>query len=79
MCCIVRSIEYSAQVKLLLTKTYMININERIENFVIAEHFRYILVWFAHFTINFKSCAETGDVRVEMTVLLQIAKELRHV
>ena len=42
MCCIVISIEYSALVKLLLTKTYMININERKENFVIANYFRYI-------------------------------------
>ena len=30
---------------------------------------------FAHFTISVKSCAETRDVRVEMTVLLQIARE----
>ena len=28
MCCIVRSIENSALVKLLLTKTYLINANE---------------------------------------------------
>ena len=35
-------------------------------------------VWFKHFTINFKSRAETGDVKIEMTALLQIAKELRH-
>ena len=76
MRCIVRSIEYSALVKLLLTKTYLINGNEWKENFVIDEHFPYIL-WFKHFTINFKSIAETGDVKIEMTALLQIAKELR--
>ena len=35
--------------------------------------------WFAHFTINVKFRAETGDVRIEMAVLLQIANELRHV
>ena len=31
-------------------------------------------VWLKHFTINFKSRAETDDVRIEMTALLQIAK-----
>ena len=30
--------------------------------------------WFKHFTINYKSRAETVDVRIEMTALLQIAK-----
>ena len=31
-------------------------------------------VWIKHFTINFKSRAETVDVRIEMTALLQIVK-----
>ena len=73
MCRIVRSIEHSALVKFILTKTYLINGNEWKENFLIAEHFPYIL-WFKHFTINFKSIAETVDLRIEMTALLQIAK-----
>ena len=31
-------------------------------------------VWFKHFILNFKSRAETVDVRIEMTTSLQIDK-----
>ena len=52
MCCTVRSIEYSALAKLLPSKTYMININERKENILITEHFRYTLCLVCTFCIK---------------------------
>ena len=79
MCCLDRSIENSALAKLLPSKTYMININERKENFVITEHFGYILCLDCTFYNKLQVLCRNERRRVKMTVLLQIARELRHV